>query len=697
MRSSKKSNALRSNFFLLLLFIFLIFVGYHNSFQASWQLDDTPNILKNHRIQLKHFSLPDLWKTAFAQPGSGGFYRPVACMSLAINWYFGQDNVFGYHIVNFMVHCVSAWLLFLTIRLLFSTPRLLGLYSSKQIQFIAVVAGLLWALNPVHVQAVTYIVQRMSSMAAMFSLFAIFFYLKARLSQVSNQKIAFLTGSVISYLLALFCKENAAMIILSLPVLEVCFFHSTLSRPVIYKIAGGIAIGCCILLIAWLLLGSELFDFILQGYNKRSFTLIERFLTEQRIVLYYLSQLFFPAPSRLSIEHDIILSTSLFSPWTTIAALTVNLLFMLLAVKFVKKQPLFSLSILFFFLNHLVESTIIPLELVFEHRNYLPSLFLFLPVAQAVNFILSKVEDKKLLTASIVGGMAFLLAAEGYATYLRNQAWQTEKSLWLDAVAKAPNSSRPLAILAIKLAWGPNSNEIKLRKALELTKQTLSMRMHRIQMHAAQLGNIAGIYNKLGEYHEADKYYEQALEIVPEDATNRYNFCINLIMSGNFIRAREEMKILLDKEFVHADYYNMLGFIDLWTGQPERALPFIRQALSSAPFRPDILLTLGKCLSSLGYYDKAHWYFSLAKQKGRNEPIASLCIIENALRANLRSRAHDELKYSIERFSLANFFRPLHAPPHERYREVPLASGILIPYIQFELPKIIEESLPQKR
>jgi len=696
MGSSDPQKNIRSTTWFFFLFFFLIFLAYQNSFQSSWQLDDKPNILKNHRIQPKQLSLPDLWQAAFARPGSGGFFRPVACVSLALNWYFGQENVFGYHLVNFMIHCCSAWLLFLTICLLFSTPRLVGEGSLGQSQFIAAVAALLWALNPIQVQAVTYIVQRMTSMAAMFSLLAMFFYLKARLCKNLNQKRLFFLGSVIFYLLSILSKENAVMIFLSLPILEVCFFDRLFPRPIVYRVAGGIIL-LCVFLSVLLVLQPEVFDFILHGYDKRIFTLNERVLTEQRIVLKYLSQLFFPAPWRLSIEHDITLSTSLFSPWTTAAALTVNLLLILLAVKLGRKQPLFCLAVLFFFLNHLVESTFIPLELVFEHRNYLPSLFLFLPVAQGINFLLIKVHDKKKMTAVIIVCMATLISAEGYATYIRNQAWQTEVSLWLDAVVKAPNSARPLAVLAIKLAWGPDPNEAKLRKALELTKRTLSLRMSRRQTDAAQLGNVAAIYSKLGEYQHANSYYEKALVIAPEDANNRYGFCVNLITTGDFLRAEAEITKLLEKGFVHADYYNMMGFINLWTGQPEQALPFIRQALKAAPFRPDILITLGKCLSSLGYYDRAQWCFSLAKQMGRKDPIVSLCIIENALLANQVNRANDELKYSIKRFPLAAFFRPLQAPSHEKFREVPLASDIIIAYVRSELPKIMAQFFPGKK
>ena len=183
----------------------------------------------------------------------------------------------------------------------------------------------------------------------------------------------------------------------------------------------------------------------------------------------------------------------------------------------------------------------------------------------------------------------------------RNKVWRTEETLWLDAARKAPASARPIAVLALKLAWGPNPTEAKYRKALELIERSLPMKMSRSGGVAHQLGNMASIYGKLGRHNESMAYYQKAMAAFPEDATIRYNFCKTLIMTGNFAQARKELEVILGKGLVHADYFNMLGFIHLWNGQPQDALPAIQQAMKYAPGRPDILLTLGKCFSHCGY------------------------------------------------------------------------------------------------
>jgi hypothetical protein len=175
------------------------------------------------------------------------------------------------------------------------------------------------------------------------------------------------------------------------------------------------------------------FSFI-DGFQGRPFSLYERLLSEPRIVLFYLSLIFYPLPGRLSIEHDITLSTSLFNPWTTLPAILFHLILIGFGLSQIKKRPLLALAILFFYLNHVIESTIIPLELIFEHRNYLPSLFLFLPVAAGFKKLLDIYQEKNRVFRSVLlYSSVLIIIIIGAGTYIRNMAWATEKALWEDA------------------------------------------------------------------------------------------------------------------------------------------------------------------------------------------------------------------------------------------------------------------------
>ncbi|QTA81906.1 Uncharacterized protein dnl_42630 [Desulfonema limicola] len=365
----------------VLLFI-IILAGYTNSFNASWHLDDYPNILENPRIHLTEFSFESIINTFYASFDNGLYqgkkmYRPVPCFTFALNWYFGGDNVFGYHVVNFSIHFLTAFILFLTVFNLFETPNLKSRFNNKNQYYAAFITAVLWAVNPIQTQAVTYIVQRMASMGAMFYILGFYFYIKARNSNSLQNRVFFFLSCLMSYLLALGSKENTVILPMALLLAEIVFFQDTAkpeTRKRLLIITGAGAV--LILIIGGLFLGRNPLS-VIGSYEHRTFTLFQRIMTQPRILLLYLSQIFYPVPGRLSIEHDIAVSTSLFQPWTTIPAILTIIFLIGAAVILIKERPVVSFAIFFFFLNHVIESSVIALELVFEHRNYLPSMFLF--------------------------------------------------------------------------------------------------------------------------------------------------------------------------------------------------------------------------------------------------------------------------------------------------------------------------------
>ncbi len=182
----------------VVLFFFLILAAYSNTFNAAWQFDDKPNIVNNGYLHLKDLNPESLFKTFFTNPRNpwktgNKLYRPIPCLTFALNWYFGENNVIGYHIVNLVIHHLTGFLLFLTILNLFQSPNLKNKFAENA-YLIALLAATLWAIHPIQTQAVTYIVQRMTSMAAMFYILSMFFYVKCRLSSSSLHRILFLLG-----------------------------------------------------------------------------------------------------------------------------------------------------------------------------------------------------------------------------------------------------------------------------------------------------------------------------------------------------------------------------------------------------------------------------------------------------------------------------------------------------------------------
>jgi tetratricopeptide (TPR) repeat protein len=328
---------------------------------------------------------------------------------------------------------------------------------------------------------------------------------------------------------------------------------------------------------------------------------------------------------------------------------------------------------------------------MFEHRNYLPSVFLFLPVAQAADFLSQKSGGNQVRLTAVAGVLALVLVLEGYATFARNRVWRTEQSLWLDAAAKAPQSERPLTTLAILLAWGENPSPAKNRKALELTERTLSMGLTDAR-EAELLGNMASIYDKLGQGERAVTYYETALQMAPAKAGNRYNLAKALIRLGEFQSAREEGVTLLEQGAVHADYLALIGLADLWLGRPEQALPTLQKALRTTPGRPDILLYLGRCLSDLGHGNRAHWFFQRALEAGGPDEIVLFSMIQNDLvRGNL-GMAQATFQRMLGLFPLPRILKTLD-PTNERFRTVPIDHGRLQVFVAVELENL---SAPKK-
>ena len=113
---------------------------------------------------------------------------------------------------------------------------------------------------------------------------------------------------------------------------------------------------------------------ILSGYKFRDFTLPQRMLTELRVVIFYISLLLWPQPSRLNLDHDFAISYSLVDPLTTLISFAIIIILIAAAILIARREPLLSFGILWFFGNLVIESSVIGLELVFEHRNYLPSM-----------------------------------------------------------------------------------------------------------------------------------------------------------------------------------------------------------------------------------------------------------------------------------------------------------------------------------
>ncbi|MGR0480910.1 MAG: tetratricopeptide repeat protein [Candidatus Electronema sp. V4] len=648
-----------NTFFFLVVVIFLI---YGNTLFSPWILDDRGNILDNSPIHLSQFSIQSIINAFYAYPDSPGkLYRPVASFSFALNWLAGKENPFGYHVANISIHIVTAFFLYLACLYLvqLSVSAEIFRHSGHSIAFFA---ALLWAMNPMQTQAVTYIVQRMAALAAMFSVVGIFSFLKARIASSIQHRLIFSLCCLFSFFLALGSKENAIIFPCSLILIECIFFKT--HRKILCHNKYKKIFFLSFFLFFFFLLGIIFYSGNLipgLNYEHRTFTLAQRILTSPRILVFYLSQIFFPISSRLSLEHDFVLSTSLCFPLTTIPSILFCILLITLGFT-CRENQLFSFALLFYFLNHSVESTILHLELFFEHRNYLPSLFLFLPIAYGCVSLFNSKKNIYVRSVLIISGIVIFVFL-GVNTHDRNQTWSSAITLWQDAHRKAPNSNRAAINLAREYIQIGDTEA-----ALLLFEQSYHLSQPTKKYAQALSLNGQGVVAHIkGNDEKASRLFQQSLEFLPNYREAKKNLILSLCKQHRFQEALVHFS-------GYTDHY-LEGVILLWMNQPEKALEKFRNAQQVLDVEKEDMTGIGKALSMIGSYERADFYL---KKVAHLTPISNLIQIENFLRDNRVKEAKIACK---KMFSSYPFMSILKLLSIENSLSIPLNRKLITRFI----------------
>jgi hypothetical protein len=297
------------------LIVGVAFLVYSNSFSVPFQFDDRPNITQNPIIQIKVLTwdrIGLLMKNTYQET-----IRLFSYLTLALNYYFGEFNVFGYHLVNFFIHVLAGIFLYWFLILTFNLPSLKEKYGAISYK-VALFTSLIFIAHPVQTQSVTYIVQRMTSLAGMFYLLAFVFFIKGRLAE-GKARVFYFGGAVLSYLLGVFSKENAAILPFFIALYEFFFFRdldlSPKGKKILFVLIGALLVLGAFGFLFW---GQRYIQVTIEGYQYRTFTMSERVLTQFRVVLYYLTLLIYPHPSRLNLDYDFLISKSILTrrqPW----------------------------------------------------------------------------------------------------------------------------------------------------------------------------------------------------------------------------------------------------------------------------------------------------------------------------------------------------------------------------------------------
>jgi protein O-mannosyl-transferase len=237
----------------------------------------------------------------------------------------------------------------------------------------------------------------------------------------------------------------------------------------------------------------------------------ERVLTQPRVIIFYISLLLYPITSRMMLIHGVEISKSLFDPWTTIAAIIMLLLILVAAVLISRKRPLISYCIIFFFLNHLIEGSFISLGMIYEHRNYLPSMLFFVPLSIFIVYALSYFEKRKRMIVVLSSVITAVIIIMGVSVFIQNNILKDEISLWSDNIEKTPQLHRVRQNLGVAYFIDGRVSEA----FVELTRALESIPADQIKAKVKTHGLLGEYYILNGNDKKAMMHYLEALKIDP--------------------------------------------------------------------------------------------------------------------------------------------------------------------------------------
>lgn len=426
---------------------------------GPWLFDDYSNLINNVYLKIDVLDIEQLSKASYSLE-AGPLQRPLAMLSFALNYYSAGDfsSAFSFKLVNIGIHAINGLLVFWFLTLVFRRLTELRIDSVKdgnhpspqQIRFAAALVSLLWVVHPIQLTSVLYVVQRMTQLSTLFTLLALIFYLLGRLRTIRGnvQGWVWITGGTLGWgAFGILSKENAVLIPVYVLVLEFLLFSGEYpwrrwwllpakTRYALLAMAGIVSLLAIALVV----------NYSLPNYAVRDFTLPERLMTEARVLMFYISLIVVPQINRFGHQHDdIAISHSLIDPWTTLPAILAIVALLGIAFWLRHRYVLLSLGIFWFFAGHLLESTVLPLEIAHEHRNYLSSLGMLLALSQGLWVLYRHYPQKRVMLAT----PALLLVVFSAITLIRASQWSDEESFTFYEAHHHPNSPRAQMSLSL--------------------------------------------------------------------------------------------------------------------------------------------------------------------------------------------------------------------------------------------------------
>jgi protein O-mannosyl-transferase len=562
--------------------IFIIIFLYFPVIQAPFLFDDNSSIVNNpsiHSLDLKNIY-------AF-EP-----LRFIGYLSFAINYYFSKLNTLSYHLVNISVHILYILFSFLFLKALWETPSGKAIrFSTNEKNFLALATVSILAIHPLSTFAVSYIVQRLAALTALFYVATLFFYLKARLSQNILEKISWSIVFILFLASLLFTKQNFFSIFPQLFFLELFCFNLTPKKQLAF-----------ILFLPMLVLGF----YILIRYNFinlneiRTLTMetteisrIDYLYTQFSVLCFYLKLFFYPINLALDYQYPILKSIADYSVFIPALILTAILLITIWAAT-KKNNKLIAYGIFFYFTAISIESSIIPIkDVIFLHRTYLPNLGLAFTSIFMTYIVLKKRNINRYVLISIFFICAVILS--GF-TFKTNLIFQTPDKVWTKVLEVSPGHLRAYT----------NRSRYYLQnhfydKAIADCSKAIA-----IHLGSSKIYNIRGkAYKYTQKFDKALLDFKRAIELDAKYA-DPYNNCGTIYyIQKEYNKAilNYNKSIVLDS--TNAAYYNNRGVVFKVVQKYAEAISDYTQAILLTPLFDDAFHNRGLLYFKRKEYEKA--------------------------------------------------------------------------------------------
>lgn len=531
---------------------------------------------------------------------TGPLGRPLGLLSFLIDHNTWPAPAEDFKYTNVLFHLLNGCLLF---ALLLQILRLYGL-PQKQVRTLALFVAAAWLLHPLLVSTTLYAVQRMTLLATTAVFLGLLGYIAARqqLPQRPWPALGLMTlalggAGCVGFLF----KEIAALIVPLTLVLEATLLPAVATHTVLFKRWRTVVLVVPMAALAGYLLWRGIEG--IGGFDGREFGSIERLLTQARLLLQYLFFWFVPQSATPGLFNDnVTVSRSLFQPLTTLFAVISVLALASAAFLLRRRFPLLAAAVGFFFAGHLLESTTIPLELYFEHRNYLPSALLWLPIGALCLKLIPSPRPSVLVLALLVAVLASI-------THMRASTWGDPGAFAITAVQQNPTSQRAHTRAAI--AYNSTAQH---DAAVTILTQGLERRPNNFAM-AAQLaiqkcrssGVDDGTLDRLRDNARTHNYVSRnyrILEILFEESQRRSCPEMRPELVHDLLTTVLDSIATTGPDVRHRQIHHLLGMLDLQRDRLCQAYERFQRSAQASPL-PGLVTRQANQLGRAGLHIEA--------------------------------------------------------------------------------------------